>query len=74
LLVAFAVAAADELGGLTHARGGPEAGDRHVEGGGDPLDRAHARAGQAALDLAEEGMRKAGLLAEALEGEPSFTA
>src|SRR5688572_21725489 len=73
VLVGLAVGLADDLDRLTDPRRRPETGDRHVQRGGDALDRTDARAGQAALDLAQERMRQAGLLAEPFEGEPAFT-
>jgi cysteine desulfurase/selenocysteine lyase len=71
-LVALALVAADELHGLALPGRRPQARDRDVQRGGNPLDRADARAGEAALDLAQKGVRQAGEATEALEREPPF--
>jgi hypothetical protein len=48
-----------------HARSrGPQRADRHAERLRDPLDGAHARPREPALELAQERMREPGLAAE----------
>jgi hypothetical protein len=48
-------------------RGAPEQADRDLQGAGYTLGRAGARAGEPALELAQEGMRQPGLPAELLQ-------
>ncbi len=65
LLVTRAFVAADDPHGVAAAGRRPQVGDRHVQRGGDPLDRADARPGEPALDLREKRMREPGQAAEA---------
>ena len=69
-----ALVGADDADRVALAGRRPQVGDRDVQGGGDPLDRADARAGQPALDLAQEGMGETGEPAEPLERQPAFPA
>ena len=55
-LARHALVAAHDADRRALARRRPQARDRDVQRGGDPLDRAHAGTRQAALDLAQEGM------------------
>jgi hypothetical protein len=73
-LAGRALVAADDAHRRALAGRRPQACDRDVQRRGDPLDRAHAGTRQAALDLAQEGMRQTGEPAEPLEGQPAFPA